>query len=113
MALLVSFLSSGFAVYQWWTSGRDETIRATVEISNKFNDDAIDPRAVGDSYKIALGQVQAGVGNLTDLEKMEAPLRIRKHFERLEYISFLANKGKVDKGYLSSVHLMRRCSRTG
>jgi len=101
VALILSFLSSGFAVYQWWMSGRDETIRATIEISNKFNDEAIDPRSLGKSYKVAFNQFQTGSMNLLDLQKLEAPIRIRKHFEQLEYIAYLANRGKLDKNYLS------------
>ena len=79
VAFLVSFLSSGFAVYQWWTSGQDEKIRATIEISNKFNDDAIDPRAVVNSYNLAVNQWSTGFMNRLDLAKMDAPIKIRKY----------------------------------
>jgi len=101
MALVVSFLSSGFAVYQWWTSGRDEKIRATIEISNKFNEDAIDPKPLGQSYAVALEEFRSGSKEFTEIAGLEAPNRIRKHFERLEYISYLANRGKLEPDYMS------------
>jgi hypothetical protein len=101
MALGVSFLSSGFAIYQWWTSGRDEKIRAAIEVSNKYTEEVIDPKQFGCYYKNVLERADAGQMSFLEVEKLEAPSRIRKHFERLEYISYLANRGKLDTNYLS------------
>jgi hypothetical protein len=100
MALVVSLLSSGFAIYQWWTSGRDEKIRATIDVSNKYTEEAVDPNALADSYEIVKNKFQSGTRDFTD--KLQAtPILIKKHFERLEYISYLANRDKLATGYLS------------
>jgi hypothetical protein len=101
LALGVSLLATGFAIYQWWTTGRDEKIRATIEVSNKYIEEAINPEDLQMQYDVLRRQMAAGQANIFDVEKLDAPLRIKKHYSRLEYISYLANRGKLDLGYLS------------
>jgi hypothetical protein len=101
LALGVSLLSSGFAFYQWWTTGTDEKIRATIELSNKYIEEAINPKELSSVYDLLVRQMQNGTGSILDVQKLDIPLKIRKHYSRLEYISYLANKGKLDLGYLS------------
>jgi hypothetical protein len=100
-ALGASLLATGFAVYQWWTTGTDEKIRATIEVSNKFIEEAINPEELNQQYEMLNRQLQMGQGSILEVQKLDAPLRIRKHYSRLEYIAYLANKGKLDLGYLS------------
>jgi hypothetical protein len=101
LALGISFLSSGFAVYQWWTTGTDEKIRATIDVSNKYIEEAIDPKGLQQQYDIMRREMETGSRTVLDVQKADPSLRIRKHYSRLEYISYLANKGKLDLGYLS------------
>jgi len=105
LALGVSFLSSSFAIYQWWTSGRDEKIRAAIEISNKYSDDAIKPRQLARDYEMARSQFLSGAMGRLELEKLDERFKIRKHFNRLEYVAFLANRGQIDTNYLSQLVL--------
>ena len=46
---MVSIGAAAFSVYQWWSGGRSERIRAAIEVSNKYIDQAIDAdrRSVG------------------------------------------------------------------
>jgi hypothetical protein len=88
LALSLSILSSGFAVYQWWTSARDEHIRAAIEISNQYTEQAIEPLWVASS-------IELGNGGTDDA------LNVVRHYARLEYASYLANRGLVDRRYLS------------
>ena len=101
MALTLSVLSSGFAIYQWWTTGKDEKIRATIDISNKYIEEAVDPIQLQKEESIKRKEVEAGFDRVESLLKLDAPQKIRKHYSSLEYISFLANKGKLDTDYLS------------
>jgi hypothetical protein len=89
LALVLSILSSGFAVYQWWSSAKEERIRAAIEISNKFNDDAVNPAWIA-------SQVTMGYGVAT-----EQFTKVGNYFYRLEYVAYLANHDLVDKRYLS------------
>jgi hypothetical protein len=59
LALGLSILSSAFAAYQWWSSADDAHIRAAIEISNKYDDDAINPTWVAE--QVAFGASSDGV----------------------------------------------------
>src|SRR5438309_12024659 len=42
-SLFVAILSTSFAIYQWWSSGKGERIRAAIEVSNRYISEAVDP----------------------------------------------------------------------
>jgi hypothetical protein len=87
-ALVVSIGAATFAVYQWWSSGRYERIRAAMEISNKYIDQAVDPDlSLGAYYYVHTGP--------------EVRTVIAKHYARLEYIAYLGNVGLINVDYLS------------
>jgi hypothetical protein len=87
-ALVVSIGAAAFSVYQWWSSGRSERIRAAIEVSNKFIDQAIDAEYIANAF-------QAG-------EKTpEALAEVTKHYARLEYVAYLGNVGLINVNYLS------------
>ena len=87
-ALVVSIGAAAFAVYQWWSSGRNERIRAAMEISNKYIDQVVDPDLSLNAYYAG----QAGP---------EVRTYIANHFARLEYIAYLGNVGLINVDYLS------------
>jgi hypothetical protein len=87
-ALVVSIGAAAFSVYQWWSSGRYERIRAAIEISNKYIDQAIDADQRADEYWAG----QSGPETRAD---------IAKHYARLEYIAYLGNVGLINIHYLS------------
>src|SRR5262245_50252692 len=87
-ALVVSVGAAAFSVYQWWSGGRSERIRAAIETSNKYIEQAIDPNYLADQY--ARGELGA-----------EGRVEIEKHYARLEYIAYLGNVGLINVNYLS------------
>jgi hypothetical protein len=88
LALVVSIGAGAFSVYQWWSGGRSERIRAAIEVSNKYIDQAIDADYVVDGYR-------AGERNPQDLAD------VAKHYARLEYVAYLGNVGLINVNYLS------------
>jgi hypothetical protein len=91
LALILSILSSGFGVYQWWSTGRDEKIRAAIDLSDKYITQRIDQKEA----RSELNQFQTGFGGSSFLNK------IHNQTARLEYIAFLANRNLVNYDYLS------------
>jgi hypothetical protein len=81
----LAILSSGFAIYQWWSSNRQELIRAAIDASNKYIEAAINPYAV---------MAQRELGFINDA-------KIENQFARLEYVSYLANRGLLNSQYLT------------
>jgi hypothetical protein len=63
-------------------------IRAAIEVSNKYIDQAIDADYVVDGYR-------AGERNPEDIAG------VAKHYARLEYIAYLGNVGLINVNYLS------------
>ena len=88
LALGLSILSSGFAVYQWWSSSRDEHIRSAIELSDRYIDQAIDKG-------IMVRQFEMGQLNSLDM------IKVSKQDARIEYISLLERNGLVNADYLS------------
>jgi hypothetical protein len=87
-ALAVSIGAAAFSVYQWWSSGRYERIRAAIEISNKFIDQVVDADYTVNLYRAG----ERGP---------EIHTEIGKHYARLEYIAYLGNVGLINVNYLS------------
>jgi hypothetical protein len=88
LALGLSVISSGFGVYQWWSTGREERIRAAIDLSDRYIDQAI-------TADFLLNQYKAGTANITDLEP------VKRQYARIAYISFLVNHGLVNADYLA------------
>jgi hypothetical protein len=88
LALVVSIGAAAFSVYQWWSGGRSERIRAAIEVSNKYIDQAIDADYVVDGYR-------AGERNPEEIAG------VAKHYARLEYVAYLGNVGLINVNYLS------------
>jgi hypothetical protein len=88
LALGLSVVSSGFAVYQWLSSARDEHIRAAIEASNGYIDQWV-------NISLLQGQFEKGFADRTSLSPAE------KQLDRLEYIALLANEGLANPDYLS------------
>jgi len=84
----LSIVSSGFGVFQWWSSGNEERIRAAIELSDRYIDQAV-------SADLFREQYQAGQRTAADLEP------VRRQDARIEYISFLVNHGLVNSDYLA------------
>jgi hypothetical protein len=89
VALVLSVISTGFGVYQWWSSGRDEKIRAAIELSDRYIDQRVDA-------ELYLNKFRAGQGGAKELLEP-----VQNQFARLTYVAFLANRGYVDPNYLS------------
>jgi hypothetical protein len=85
LALILSILSSIAAVYQWWSSGRDEKIHAAIDMSERYIAQGIGMDLL--SRRTASGQED------TKFLKQEQTL--------LEYTAFLANRGLLDWRYLA------------
>jgi len=81
-------LSSGFSVYQWWSSAKDEHVRAAIEISDRYIDQAVDADLMRNEFN-------SGTLSSMDMTK------VRNQDARLAYIAFLANRGLVDSAYIS------------
>jgi hypothetical protein len=88
LALALSVLSSAFGAYQWWSSGREERIRAAIDLSDRYIDQAV-------MAELRVNQYQAGLGNGESLEP------VRRQQARIEYIAFLVNHGLVNADYLA------------
>ena len=89
LALVLSILSAISAVYQWWSSGRDEKIRSAIDMSDHYLEQWID-------IPITLARINAGQSaGSTDLEN------VRKQQAKLEYTAFLANRGLINSNYLA------------
>jgi len=87
-ALGLSMVSSGFGVYQWWSSGREERIRAAIDLSDRYIDQAV-------SANLIRGEVNTGYANRTSLDP------VKRQDARIKYIAFLANHGLVNSDYLA------------
>lgn len=101
MALAVSLVSSGFAIYQWWSSDAAEKIRAAIEASNKYIEESIDPRALKRQDALLRGQLNSGQARVDEVIKLDADWKLRKHYSRIDYIAYLVNTDKLDTRYLS------------
>jgi hypothetical protein len=88
-SLFVAILSTSFAIFQWWNSGRGERIRAAIEISNRYISEAIEPYIL--IRLLEMGQIQ-GPANIS---------KIKSQFSRLEYVAYLTNRGLLNADYLS------------
>jgi hypothetical protein len=88
LALGLSILSSGFGVYQWWSSGREDRIRAAIDLSDKYIEQAV-------TADVLLQQYRSGTANYESLEP------VRRQAARIEYIAFLVNHGYVNPDYLA------------
>ena len=88
LALALSILSSGFGIYQWWSSGREERIRAAIDLSDRYIDQAV-------NADLLVQQFQTGYGNRESLEP------VSRQQARIEYIAFLVNHGLVNADYLA------------
>ena len=87
-SLGLAAVSSAFAIYQWWSSDRDERIRAAVELSNKY---------IGLSY-------QDPFRSLKMLEEGNATLQKENpggQLALIEYAAYLANRQRADTNYLA------------
>ena len=85
LALILSILSSMAAVYQWWSSGRAEEIRAAIDMSDRYIAQGIGMDML--SRRIAGGQ-----------EDMKF---LKQEQTLLEYTAFLANRGLLNWRYLA------------
>jgi hypothetical protein len=92
LSLALAVASSVFAVYQWWTSDKQEKIRAAIDISNQHLADPVNKVALD----LLARQVQSGQGSIVDF----AP-KLASYRARLEYFAFLANRGLADRRYYS------------
>ena len=92
LSLAVAAVSSAFAVYQWWTSDKQEKIRAAIDISNQHLADPVNKVALD----LMARQVNMGQGSMLDY----AP-KLASYQARLEYFAFLANRGLADRRYYS------------
>jgi hypothetical protein len=88
LALGLSVLSSAFGVYQWWSGDRAEHIRAAIDLSDRYVDQAV-------TADFILNQYQAGAANTSDLEP------VKRQYARIVYIAFLTNLGLVNADYLA------------
>jgi hypothetical protein len=91
LSLVVAALSSLFATYQWWDSGRQDRIRAAIDISNKHLENPLNPELV--NKKVAAGMIDFG----------EVAPKLVSFYARLEYAAYLANRGLADERYFSVV----------
>ena len=91
LALTFSIVSFGFGIYQWWSSGRQERIRAAIDLSDRYIDQAVSIRSI----HLIEEQVQSGTTNVLSLDPA------KRQVARLEYIAFLVNHGLVNASYLA------------
>lgn len=88
LALTLSVLSSAFGVYQWWSGGKADRIRAAIDLSDRYIDQAV-------SADLLREEVQSGTTGTASLDP------VKRQDARIEYISFLVNHGFVNSDYLA------------
>jgi hypothetical protein len=91
VSLALALMSTASTIFQWWSSGREERIRAAVDISNSYLEKAVsDPNHILSASQFGFASQEQAFSALRELE-------------RLEFVAYLANRGLVNANYLSHV----------